>query len=316
MTVSDPIADMLTRIRNACGSKHRRVDVPASRIKLEIARLQRKIQQDVQSSIGDTQRNPLMTGKVAKLEALRQKHPASVVALMRIPGLGPKSVTRLRAELGVQSIDDLRAVLAARKLRELRGFGQSSEEKLARALARIDEEGTAGRTPISVALPLAAGLCAARRFEEGIELLGRAEATSAALAGDRRKLAPPHEARRRYGGGGAGQLAGLPVGLHVGHARSADGEVGLELMPHVRSKRLVDVVHQQRHDQIVAHQPAVRPGRFHGPPPPQVREASTRAMPRRGAALAASRRIRMASKPRLRPAWSTAKLNCSRIRKK
>lgn len=39
MTMTDPIADMLTRIRNACGSKHRRVDMPASRVKTEIARI-------------------------------------------------------------------------------------------------------------------------------------------------------------------------------------------------------------------------------------------------------------------------------------
>ena len=39
MTMSDPIADMLTRIRNACGSKHRRVDMPSSKMKVEIARI-------------------------------------------------------------------------------------------------------------------------------------------------------------------------------------------------------------------------------------------------------------------------------------
>lgn len=39
MSMTDPIADMLTRIRNACGSKHRRVDMPASKLKGEIARL-------------------------------------------------------------------------------------------------------------------------------------------------------------------------------------------------------------------------------------------------------------------------------------
>ena len=39
MSMSDPIADMLTRIRNACGSKHRRVDIPVSRMKTEIARI-------------------------------------------------------------------------------------------------------------------------------------------------------------------------------------------------------------------------------------------------------------------------------------
>ena len=39
MSMTDPIADMLTRIRNACQARHRRVDVPASGIKREIARV-------------------------------------------------------------------------------------------------------------------------------------------------------------------------------------------------------------------------------------------------------------------------------------
>jgi DNA polymerase (family X) len=100
-------------------------------------------------------RELLETGRVEKLEALRQKHPPRVVALMRIQGLGPKAVGRLRAELGVQSVDDLRRVLTERKLRALKGFGVKSEEKLATALARLDEQGALERTPISVALPLA-----------------------------------------------------------------------------------------------------------------------------------------------------------------
>lgn len=37
--MTDPIADMLTRIRNAYGAKHQKVDVPISKIKLEIARI-------------------------------------------------------------------------------------------------------------------------------------------------------------------------------------------------------------------------------------------------------------------------------------
>jgi DNA polymerase (family 10) len=100
-------------------------------------------------------RELIETGKVAKLEALRQKHPPAVVALLRIQGLGPKALQRLRAELGVQSIDDLRRVLAEHKLRTLKGFGEKSEEKLAQSLARLEEQGAVGRTPISVALPLA-----------------------------------------------------------------------------------------------------------------------------------------------------------------
>src|SRR3970040_372129 len=37
--MTDPISDMLTRIRNAVASKHTRVDMPASRLKAEIARI-------------------------------------------------------------------------------------------------------------------------------------------------------------------------------------------------------------------------------------------------------------------------------------
>ncbi|MGA9773714.1 MAG: 30S ribosomal protein S8 [Blastocatellia bacterium] len=37
--MTDPIADMLTRIRNAYAAKHQKVDVPVSNIKVEIARL-------------------------------------------------------------------------------------------------------------------------------------------------------------------------------------------------------------------------------------------------------------------------------------
>ena len=37
--MTDPIADMLTRIRNAVTAKHTRVDVPTSRIKVDIARI-------------------------------------------------------------------------------------------------------------------------------------------------------------------------------------------------------------------------------------------------------------------------------------
>ena len=37
--MTDPIADMLTRMRNAIAAKHSRVDVPTSKLKLEIARI-------------------------------------------------------------------------------------------------------------------------------------------------------------------------------------------------------------------------------------------------------------------------------------
>ena len=39
MSVSDPIADMLTKVRNAVSARHETVDVPASKLKLEIVKI-------------------------------------------------------------------------------------------------------------------------------------------------------------------------------------------------------------------------------------------------------------------------------------
>jgi small subunit ribosomal protein S8 len=39
MRLTDPVADMLTRIRNAISARHQKVDIPASKLKLEIARI-------------------------------------------------------------------------------------------------------------------------------------------------------------------------------------------------------------------------------------------------------------------------------------
>jgi small subunit ribosomal protein S8 len=39
MTMTDPVADYLTRLRNACQAKHKRVDIPASNLKRELTKL-------------------------------------------------------------------------------------------------------------------------------------------------------------------------------------------------------------------------------------------------------------------------------------
>lgn len=100
------------------------------------------------------------TGKVDKLEELRKKHPPSVVELMKLPGVGPKMVWKLRKEVGVESLDALKKAVAEGKLQGIKGFGKKTEENLARALERLAKAGGQGRTPISVALPLARRLVA------------------------------------------------------------------------------------------------------------------------------------------------------------
>ncbi len=107
----------------------------------------------VGKSTAEKVRELLETGKVTKLEALRQKYPRSLVALLRLQGVGPKAVRRLQAELGVLSLDDLRRAITEQKLRALKGFGEKSEGKLRQAIERLEQQGALTRTPISVALP-------------------------------------------------------------------------------------------------------------------------------------------------------------------
>jgi DNA polymerase (family 10) len=126
-------------------------------------------------------RELLETGHVDKLEGLRKKHPAAVVALLKLPGLGPKTVKKLRAELGVESIADLRKALGDKKLRDIKGLGSKVEEKLIEAIARLDEQGAMDRTPISVALPLAERIVARMREVPGV--------THASFCGSLRRFA-------------------------------------------------------------------------------------------------------------------------------
>ncbi|MEZ4444791.1 MAG: DNA polymerase/3'-5' exonuclease PolX [Polyangiaceae bacterium] len=98
------------------------------------------------------------TGRIDKLEALRQAWPRAVVELSHIPGVGPKAVKKLRSELGIESVADLRAALDAQKIRTLAGFGAKSEEKIKKAIERLGLDGKQHRAPIAKALPLASRL--------------------------------------------------------------------------------------------------------------------------------------------------------------
>ncbi len=85
------------------------------------------------------------TGHMEQLEALRQQFPASVRALLRIPGLGPKKVAALVKHLGVQSLEDLRAACLDHRVQALQGFGAKTETTILAGLdlaAQADERMT------------------------------------------------------------------------------------------------------------------------------------------------------------------------------
>jgi DNA polymerase (family X) len=112
------------------------------------------------------------TGTIPKLEDLRRKYPPDFVALARIPGLGPKTLLRLRRELGVSNLEDLRAALEAKKVRDVHGLGAKMEEKLLHALDRMGATGKDSRRPIAEAMPIAREVVAAL---EGLPAVDRVQ---------------------------------------------------------------------------------------------------------------------------------------------
>lgn len=69
----------------------------------------------------------LQTGSLPMLEELLTEIPESVLAILRVPGLGPKRAARLHRELGVNNLDQLRDVCQSHQVRQLKGFGAKTE---------------------------------------------------------------------------------------------------------------------------------------------------------------------------------------------
>lgn len=68
------------------------------------------------------------TGDVPMLAELREQVPNSVLALLRIPGVGPKKAASLHKQLGIATLDQLRAACEEHKVRDLKGFGDKTEQ--------------------------------------------------------------------------------------------------------------------------------------------------------------------------------------------
>lgn len=92
------------------------------------------------------------TGTVARLEELRARDPAGAEELLRVPGLGPRTVARLRDDLGVRDIAGLRAALDAERLRTVRGLGPATEQRLRTVLRDLDLDTEVARLPIADAV--------------------------------------------------------------------------------------------------------------------------------------------------------------------
>ena len=127
MTMSDPIADMLTRIRNANTAKHDTVDVPSSKMKLAIADILVKEGYIASYEIVDDGafKNIHMTLKYGA-----DKNEKIITGIKRIskPGLrvyaGKDEIPRVLGGLGIAILSTNQGVITDKEARKLRVGGE------------------------------------------------------------------------------------------------------------------------------------------------------------------------------------------------
>jgi DNA polymerase IV (family X) len=93
----------------------------------------------VGKAISDKLRELATTGQLAFYDRLRAEVPPSLVEILRIPGLGPKTVRQIHQELGVETMDDLKRAAEAGRLRGLRGMSARTEALVLEGIAKLDD---------------------------------------------------------------------------------------------------------------------------------------------------------------------------------
>jgi DNA polymerase (family 10) len=81
------------------------------------------------------------TGSLPMLEELLAEIPESVLAILRVPGLGPKRAAALYGELKISTLDELREACQAGRVRELKGFGAKTEAAILQGLEIASQAG-------------------------------------------------------------------------------------------------------------------------------------------------------------------------------
>lgn len=127
MSMTDPVADMLSRIRNACGSKHRRVDMPVSKLKVEIARILKESNfiQDYKTLETDEGRQVLrVVLKYAQggQPVIRELKRVSTPGLRKYVGVA--EIPRVRNGLGMAILSTSQGLMSDRTARQKRTGGE------------------------------------------------------------------------------------------------------------------------------------------------------------------------------------------------
>ncbi|MDP8243391.1 MAG: DNA polymerase/3'-5' exonuclease PolX [Candidatus Hinthialibacter antarcticus] len=106
------------------------------------------------------------TGKVSAHEKLKGEFPEGILDLLKVNGMGPKTVKLVYEELGVSSIDDLKQAAEAGKLQSLPKMGKKSEEKILKGIANVQQ--SSGRFTLGVAAPIARSILERVKAVKGV----------------------------------------------------------------------------------------------------------------------------------------------------
>ena len=125
MSMSDPIADMLTRIRNAQKATKKQVAMPASKLKRAVAEVLRKEGYIADHQIGGDDKKPQL---IVTLKYFEGRPVIESIKRVSRPGLrvfrGKDELPSVQGGLGIAIVSTSRGVMSDRAAREL---GQGGE---------------------------------------------------------------------------------------------------------------------------------------------------------------------------------------------
>jgi small subunit ribosomal protein S8 len=118
--VTDPIADMLTRVRNGIQARHPRVDMPSSKLKIEIARILKEEGYIANFKVGEEGKKKVL--KVFLRYGSDGGNAISSIDRVSKPGrrvyVGTKEVPRILGGLGVSILTTPRGVMTGKAARK------------------------------------------------------------------------------------------------------------------------------------------------------------------------------------------------------
>lgn len=120
----------------------------------------------------------LSTGQLEFFEKLKKEIPATLIDVLKVPGLGPKKVAMFWKQLDITTVEALKVAAGAGKLRDMPGMGEKSETKILEGIEALSRR--SGRTPLGQALPIARDILAMLRNLKGV--------TAAEAAGSLRRM--------------------------------------------------------------------------------------------------------------------------------